>query len=72
MRFCGEGTADADIAAGYVRVWYERNREGWYDRWQRRWEGPWADEFMLWFSAEVNRVEGERKRFLAKMEGRTL
>jgi hypothetical protein len=61
MEFCGEPTADGDAAAGYVRTWYERNREGWYDRWQRQWEWA-ADEFILWFMQEVDRVNAERVR----------
>ena len=60
MQFCGEGTADGDQAAEYVRYWYEANREGWFDRATRSPEV--ADEFILWLMAEVDRVNAERVR----------
>lgn len=69
MRFCGEPTADGDIAAEYLRIWYERNRETWWDR--NNW-GIWgsapdragvhADNFMLRLMGEMGRINAERQR----------
>lgn len=60
MEFCGEPTSDGDTVAEYVRTWYERNREGWYDRLIRR--SDTADEFILWLISEVARVNDVRER----------
>jgi hypothetical protein len=70
MRFSSEPTARCDDIATYVRKWYEANRETW---WRRHAigmlltghapgatpdrDGTHADEFMLAFIAEVNRVQ---------------
>lgn len=72
MHFCGEPTADGDAAAGYLRAWYEANRESWWDRCSanrlgRAWE--WAcDEFMLGLMAEVRRINNECERQLAALK----
>lgn len=68
MHFGGEPTSDGDAVADYVRQWYERNRETWWDRYWRR--GDNADEFMLGLINEVTRVLAERER-QEKAEERT-
>jgi hypothetical protein len=67
MGFCGEPTADGDIAAGYMRVWYEANRETWSERHfpfgeNRKNGSALADEFILGMMQEVARINGERER----------
>jgi hypothetical protein len=68
MNFCGEPTADGDNAAFYVRQWYEKHRETWWERrhWRGRWvrEGALADNLILGLMAEIGRVEAERERQL--------
>lgn len=67
MKFSSDPTARGDEIAGYVRVWYERHRETW---WERSWLNPrgrlfnegLADEFMLAFIGEVGRVTAAAKR----------
>ncbi len=66
MHFCGEPTADGDAVAEYLRVWYEANREGWWERSRynpngRRWT-VCADNLMLGMVNEVARIEAERLR----------
>jgi hypothetical protein len=60
--FCGEPTADGDIAADFLRQWYEANRETWFDRhwpfgWNRKHGSEVADNFMLEFIAQVQRLK---------------
>jgi hypothetical protein len=65
MQFSDDATARGDEIAGYVRVWYEKHREGFWERHGPRgklWALGLADEFMLSFIAEVWRVEAEAKR----------
>lgn len=61
MQFCGEPTADGDIAASYLRVWYEAHRESWYERLGKPWLS-FADNLMLGLMAEVRRIKNERQR----------
>ena len=71
MYFCGEPTADGDAAAEYLRVWYEKHRETW---WERRklvnknghWISDRADNLMLGLINEVTRINSEKKRQLNK------
>ena len=63
--FCGEPTADGDIMADWLRQWYEANRESWFDRhWpfgiNRRHGSALADEWMLGFIQQFNRVQKAR------------
>ena len=68
MGFCGEPTADGDLIAGYVRVWYEAHREGWRDRYRQQW--TWAaDEFMLGLIQEVGRVHQAHEAYLKRVKG---
>jgi hypothetical protein len=63
MHFCGEPTADGDMAAEYLRHWYEANRETWWDRRKRPpLNNPWADNLMLGLYDEVLRIEEEKQR----------
>lgn len=67
MHFCGEPTADGDTVAGYVRTWYEKHRETWWDRFplsknQQLLSAGCADEFMLAFIGEVGRVKTEARK----------
>lgn len=51
-------TSRGDMEAGLLRQWYEKNRQGWWERRQdqgRRRMGC-ADEFMLAFKAECERI----------------
>lgn len=63
MAFSTDPTARGDEIADRVRKWYEANRETWRDRHQILLggapdrDGTHADEFMLRFIAEVNRVQ---------------
>jgi hypothetical protein len=60
-QLCGEPTADGDAMAGYLREWYERNRESWWERRRRRrYPGNiQADSFMIRLMMEVGRIEAE-------------
>jgi hypothetical protein len=67
MHFCGEPTADGDAVADYVRQWYERNRESWWDRCrlsrnQQLLNAGCADSFILSLISEVARVQSECER----------
>lgn len=67
MGFCGEPTSDGDTVAEYVRVWYEANRETWFERHapfgtNRKLGSALADEFMLGLIGEVYRVNEECER----------
>jgi hypothetical protein len=67
MHFCGEPTSDGDAVAEYVRVWYEANRETWFDRHapfgiNRKNGCALADEFILSLIGEVRRVNDECER----------
>ncbi len=69
MRFSREPTSRGDEIAGYVRSWYEINRETWSARHQLNpfgaatdRSGVHADEFMLSFINEVFRVSAEAER----------
>ena len=73
--FTGEPTADADIAAEFMRGWYEANRETWWERHSPFGAGPdregsHADEFMLALMAQCRRVETARREFDASGTGR--
>jgi hypothetical protein len=56
--FSDEPTARGDEAAGYLRAWYEANRESWWDRHRANADrnGAHADEFMLRFLDEARRI----------------
>jgi hypothetical protein len=63
--FCGEPTADGDIAADWLRQWYEANRESWFDRhWpfgvNRKHGSALADEWMLSFMQQFYRLQKAR------------
>lgn len=66
MRFSSEPTARGDEIAGYVREWYEKHRESFWERHIWKLHKPWkrglADEFMLSFLGEVCRVMAEAER----------
>lgn len=62
MNFSDEPTARGDQIAGYVRDWYEKNRETWRDRFWRWRHQDAADEFMLRLVGEVCRVVAEAER----------
>jgi hypothetical protein len=51
----GDPTAIGDAVADEVRIWYEANRETWWERRRRR--GDVADNFILGLINEVHRVE---------------
>jgi hypothetical protein len=68
MKFSREPTARGDQIAGYVREWYEANREGWWDRRRKTWRYA-ADEFILHLIGEVHRVESEAARQMREHEG---
>lgn len=53
-------TTIGDCIADEVRLWYEANRETWWERRKRR--GGVADEFMLALINEVHRVESSLPR----------
>jgi hypothetical protein len=62
-------TARGDIIADKVRVWYEANRESWWDRHKPGIigsgpdrDGSHADEFMLRLISAVYRAEKETPR----------
>jgi hypothetical protein len=64
MWFSSEPTARGDDIAAYVRKWYEANRETWWRRhkpgifgYAPDRSGVHADEFMLAFINEVDRVQ---------------
>jgi hypothetical protein len=62
MHFCGEPTADFDAKGEYLRVWYEKHRETWWDRSrysknQQLLNAGCADEFILGLLNEVRRIE---------------
>ena len=66
--FCGEPTADGDIAADFMRQWYEANRETWWQR--HNWgiggsapdrAGVHADNFMLEWISQYHRLQSARK-----------
>lgn len=52
--FSHEPTARGDDVANYARMWYEANRESWWERLWRRTEN--ADEFMIGFVQEVRDI----------------
>lgn len=67
MMFGGEPTADGDAVAYYLRDWYEKHRESWWDRNrfsknQALLRAGCADEFMLALINELARIEGARSR----------
>ena len=69
MKFSSDPTSVGDEIADYVRYWYERNRETWFDRHQINpfgaatdRSGVHADEFMLRFIGEVGRVSAEAEK----------
>jgi hypothetical protein len=66
MQFSSDPTSRGDEIALYVRVWYEANRETFWDRYIWKFHKPWtrglADEFMLAYLQEVRRVEAEAER----------
>jgi hypothetical protein len=62
-------TSRGDIIADKVRVWYEANRESWWDRHKPGIigsgpdrDGSHADEFMLRLISAVYRAERETPR----------
>ncbi len=64
--FCGESTADGDIAAGFMRQWYEANRESWFDRHlpfgtNRKHGSALANEWMLQFIGQYHRLQRVKK-----------
>jgi hypothetical protein len=68
MKFSSDPTSRGDEVAGYLRVWYEANRETWWDRHyvlgfnsvpDRN--GVHADEFMLALLNEVGRIHRAMK-----------
>lgn len=63
MRDGLDPTSRGDIIANVIRAWYERNRESWWDRHKPGIydagpdrDGSHADEFMLRFIGEVQRI----------------
>lgn len=63
--FCGEPTADGDIAADFIRQWYEANRESWFDRhWpfgiNRKNGSDIEDNFILELISQVGRLNNAR------------
>lgn len=68
MHFCGEPTADFDAMGSYLRDWYEKNRESWWERRSERWPPRLgtADGFILGLIQEVERIKAERDRQTAK------
>jgi hypothetical protein len=61
-KFYGEPTADGDIAADFIRQWYEANRETWFDRHMpfgtnRKHGCDTADNFILELISQVNRLK---------------
>lgn len=64
MSFGYDATANGDAAAEYLRVWYEANRESWWERVRPGafWRRGTADNFMLGLIEEVSRIERERLR----------
>jgi hypothetical protein len=69
MSFSSDPTSRGDEIADYVRTWYERNRETWWDRHKPGITGAapdrsgvHADEFILRFLGEVARVNAEADR----------
>jgi len=64
MNFSRDPTSRGDEIAEYVRAWYEKHREKFWERHGPRayWRFGLADEFMLSLIAEVRRVEAEAAR----------
>lgn len=65
MHFCGEPTADGDACAQYLRVWYEKHHESWWDRRKKRWEWA-ADNLMLGMINEIGRIQAEYEKQKSK------
>ena len=68
--FPSEPTARGDQIASYVRQWYEKNRESWWTRLGQDSDrsGTHADEFMLGFIQEVNRIQDAASRTVEIVE----
>lgn len=69
MHFSDDATSRGDEVASYVRYWYERNRETWWDRHKPGVvgaapdrSGAHSDDFVLRLVAEVGRVQSEAQR----------
>ena len=62
MHFGYEPTAAGDAVAEYFRIWYEKNRESWWDRHRPGADvrGGHADEFILGLLNEVYRIQQAR------------
>jgi hypothetical protein len=74
MSFDTEPTARGDQIAAYLRVWYEANRELWWDRTPFGYGGPdriWADNLMLGLIGEVRRITAIADR-IAPLDRRTI
>lgn len=69
--FCGEPTADGDISAAWLRQWYEANRESWWDRHRPSADrnGVHADEWMLAFMEQFDRLQNARAAFIQRQRG---
>lgn len=64
MGWCHDPTANGDADAGYLRVWYEAHREGYWEHRRRREEC--ADEFMLALMSEVQRIQRARAAWFSR------
>ncbi len=68
MYFGHDPTAAGDVMAKYVRIWYEKHRESWWNRHRpqifsfRDNSGVVADNFILSLIAEVIRVQEARRK----------